>query len=79
MAGSAELEKKLLKNLSLRFSVLSKKSVTRKIKNLQKLSNKEIHVTLQFDNSKHRPFQFILWSNFIEGFKNLSLVFGAKS
>ena len=48
------------------------KSVTRKIKDLQNLFNKEIHETLQSDNTKHRAFRFISWSNFIEGFKNLS-------
>ena len=48
------------------------KSVTRKVKDLQNLFNKEIHETLQSDTTKHRPFRFISWSNFIEEFKNLS-------
>ena len=52
-------------------------SDTRKIKDLQKYSNKEIRVTLQSDNTKHKPSQFIPCSNFIEGFQNLSLVLGA--
>ena len=71
MTGSAKLEKKLLKNPSARFSVLTKALLGKK-KDLQNVSNKDIHVTLQSDNTKHRPFQFISWSNFIEGFKNLS-------
>ena len=45
---------------------------TRKIKDLQNHSNKEIHVTLQFDNTKHKPFEMMPWSNFIERFQNLS-------
>ena len=45
---------------------------TRKIKDLQKHSNKEIDVTLQSDNTTQKPFQFISWSNFIEWFQNLS-------
>ena len=52
-------------------------SDTRKIKDLQKYSNKEIQVTLQSDNTKHKPSQFIPCSNFIEGFQHLSLVLGA--
>ena len=52
-------------------------SGTRKIKNLQNFPNTEIHVTLQSDNTKHKPFQFISWSNFI-GFQNLSPGFGGK-
>ena len=39
---------------------------------IKKLSNKEIHFTLQSDNTTHEPFQFISWLNFIEGFQNLS-------
>ena len=44
----------------------------------QKQSNKEIHITLQSNNSKHKPFQFIPWSNFIEGFQNPSSGIGDK-
>ena len=47
-------------------------SVTRKIKDLQNLSNKEIHIILQSDNTEYRPFQFVSWSNVMEGFQNLS-------
>ena len=36
-----------------------KTSGTTKIKDLQKLSNKEIHITLQSDNTKDKSFQFI--------------------
>ena len=44
-----------------------------KIKELQHFPNKEIQVTLQYDHTKHRPFQFISRSNFAEeGFQNLS-------
>ena len=53
-------------------------SGTRNIKDLQKHSNKEIYVTLQSDNTTHKPFQFISWSNFIEWFQNLSPGVGGK-
>ena len=43
MTGRANLEKKLHKNPSSNFSFNN--SGTREIKNLKKLSNKEIHVT----------------------------------
>ena len=49
-----------------------------KIKDSQKHPNKEIQVTLQSDNTKHKPFQFIPWSNFIERFQNLSPGIGAR-
>ena len=63
MTKSAKLGKKLPKNPSSSFY---EQSGTKKIKDLQNLSNKEIHVTRQSENTKHRPFQFISWSNFIE-------------
>ena len=47
-------------------------SATRKKKDLQKLSNKEVHFNVQSDNTKHKPFNFISWPNFIEGYQNLS-------
>ena len=50
----------------------------RKIKELQKHYNKEIHVSLQSDYTKHKPFQFIPWSDFIEGSQNLSPGTGGK-
>ena len=41
---------------------------TRKIKDLKKLSNKDIYFTLQSNNTKYiKPFKFISWPNFIEG------------
>ena len=45
---------------------------------MQKNSNKEIHVTLQRDNTKNKPLQFIPWSKFIEGFRTLSPGIGGK-
>ena len=36
---------------------------TTKTKDLQKLFDKEIHCTLQSDNTKHQPVKFISWSN----------------
>ena len=39
----------------------------KKIKNFQKLSNKEIYFTLQNNNENlHRPFKFISWTNHID-------------
>ena len=75
-------EKAKLKNTSQKYLLkifCFNTSVTRKIKNLQKHSSKEIHVTLQSDNFKHKPFQFIPWSNFIEGFQNHNPGAEAKS
>ena len=46
--------------------------VTRKIMDLRNLSIKEIQVAFQYDNTKHRLFQFISWPNIIERFQNLS-------
>ena len=45
---------------------------------MQNLSNKEIHVTLQNDNAKHRPLQFVSWLNFIGRFENLCPGIGGK-
>ena len=40
----------------------------RKVKNLQKLSNKEFYVTLQHNHDNYnKPFKFISWTNAIEG------------
>ena len=37
----------------------------RKVKDLQKLSNKEIYLILQYNNNKYnKPFKFLLWPNF---------------
>ena len=41
---------------------------TKKMKNLQKLSNKEIYFTLQNNNENYnKPSKFISWTNYIEG------------
>ena len=59
-------KKKLLKNLLLRFSVLTRK-VPGKQKNFQKLSNREIYIILQSKSTTYtKPFMPISWSNFIE-------------
>ena len=55
MTGSAKLGKKLFKNSLFKIFCFNN-SVTRKIKDLQNLSNKEIHVTLESDNTKTGPF-----------------------
>ena len=45
-----------------------KNKVTRKIKDFQNLSDKEICLSLQFNSIKYnRPFKFIPWPNFLEG------------
>ena len=42
--------------------------VTRKVKDFQKPSNKEIYFTLQSNSAKYnKAFKFIWWSNFLEG------------
>ena len=52
---------------------------TKKVKNLQKLSNKDIYFTLQNDNEDYnRPFKFISWQNLIQGNCVLSPEIGAK-
>ena len=53
-------------------------SDTREIKDLSNFSKKEIHVTFQSDNTKHRPCQFISWLNFMEWFQILSPAIGGK-
>ena len=41
--------------------------VTRKVKDFQKLSNKEIYLSLQSNSAKcNKPFNFISWPNFLE-------------
>ena len=57
MTEIAKLEKKLLKSLFKIFCFNN--SGTGKIKDLQKHSTKEIHVTFQSGNTKYKPFQFI--------------------
>ena len=75
MTESVKLKKNSQKSLFEIFCF--KNSDTRKIMDLQKHSNKEIHVTLQSENIKHKFFQFIPWSNFI-GFQNLISGIGSK-
>ena len=49
----------------------------KKIKNLQKISNKEIYFTLQNNNENlNRPFKFVTWTNHIDG--NAALAPGVK-
>ena len=66
MTGSTKLEKKLLKNPSPRFFYFNNR------KDLEKHSNQKIYFTHQSSNTKHKPFQFISWSNFLEGSQDLS-------
>ena len=40
---------------------------TWKVKEFQKLSNKEIYFTLQSNSTKFQIFKFIPWENFLEG------------
>ena len=40
--------------------------VAKKVKDFQKLSNKEIDLSLQFNSAKYnKPFKFISWPNFL--------------
>ena len=71
MTGGTKLEMKLLKNSPSKFSVLTT-AVLGKKRTSKKLPNKDIHFTLQSDNTKHKPFKFILRPNFIAGYQNLS-------
>ena len=44
--------------------------VTRKVKDFQKLSNKEIYPSLQCQSNSakyNKPFKFISWPNFLQG------------
>ena len=47
---------------------------TRKVKDFQKLSNREIYYTLQSNSIKwyNKPFKFISWPNFLKGHHILS-------
>ena len=48
--------------------LLQHNKVTRKAKNFEKLSNKEIYFSLQSNIAKYnKPFKFISWPNFLEG------------
>ena len=45
------------------------KKVTRKVKDFQKLSNKEIYLSLQSNSAKYnKTFKFFSWPNFLEGY-----------
>ena len=45
----------------------SNNEVSRKVKEFQKLSNKEIYLSLQSNSAKYnKPFKFISWPNFLE-------------
>ena len=68
MTGRAKLEKALLKNPSSRFFILTA-AVLGKLRTCKKIFIKETHLTLQPDNTKHKPFQFISLPKFIEGFQ----------
>ena len=47
--------------------------VTRKIKDFQKLSNKEIYLSLRSNSAKYnKPFKFISRPNFLVGYRLLS-------
>ena len=60
-------QKSILKN----FCVNNK--VTRKVKDFQKLSNKEIYLSLQSNSAKYnKPFKLTSWQNFLEGHHFLS-------
>ena len=51
----------------------SNNKVGRKVKDFQKLSNKEIYLSLQSNSAKYnKPFKFISWANFLEGHHILS-------
>ena len=42
--------------------------ITTKVKDFQKLSNKEIYFNLQSNSARYnKPFKLIWWSNFLEG------------
>ena len=54
--------------------------VTRKVKDFQKLSNKEVYLTLQSNNATYKKlFKFISWPNFLEGHHVLSPDIWAKT
>ena len=67
MIGNTYLKLKLLKRKIL-FKTLYLCKGTRKVKDFQNLSNKEIYFTLQSNSTKkyNKPFKFILWPIFLE-------------
>ena len=61
------------KSLLKTFCYINK--VTRKIKDFQNLSDKEIYLSFQFNSVKYnKPFKFIPWPNFPEGDTILSVL-----
>ena len=65
MTGNTYFGLKLLKNSLLKLFCYNNK-VTRKVKDFQKLSNKEIYL-FQYNSAKYnKPFKFTLWPNFLE-------------
>ena len=53
---------------------------TRKVKDFQNLSDKEIYFTLQSNSTKYsKPFKFTLWLNFPKGHYTLSPEIRAKT
>ena len=65
MIGNTYLKLQLLKR-NILFNALYPYKCTRKVKDFQKLSNKEIYFNFQ-SNSTNKPFRFISWPNFLEG------------
>ena len=71
MIGNTYLKLKLLKNpfflKNPKNFCYNNKVTSRKVKDFEKLSNKEIYSTLQFNSTKYnKPFKSISWSNFLE-------------
>ena len=73
MTKNIYLKLKLFKR-KISFQALYPYKGTRKVKDLQKLSNKEIYFTLQPNSTiqYNIPFKFIPWPNFLEGHHILS-------
>ena len=79
MIGNTYLELKLLKNPFTNIFCYNNK-VNRKVKDFQKLFNKEIYFTLQSNGAKYnKPFKFISWPNFLEGHHILSPIIRSKT
>ena len=58
---------------SLSKTFCSNNEVIRKIKDFQKLYNKEIYFSLQSNSTRYnKPFKFISWLNFLEEHRILS-------
>ena len=56
------------------------KKVIRKVKDFQKLSNKDIYLSLQSNSAKYnKPFKFVSLLNFLEGHHILSLDIWSKT